>query len=264
MGLAMTFSHDETRGVQQSDPEAAQRDQEAVKLYAEGISAREVGLRLGLTTQKVYRLQAQEFARLYVEEGLSLRDVGARFGLSGERVRRVLESAGTIRRSRGGRHTREQPAERSAETVRLYGEGGLTLAEIAARFGLSSLIVARILEKAGVPRRRGSSALTRSQLAERAEQVLRLSLEEGLTQKEVGVRLGVSGATACRTLVGMGVKVSGRRAEQRMQRAEEIVHAYVGEGLRLQEIGARFGLHRDTVAEILEKAAGGGRGRPGQ
>jgi len=52
----------------------------------------------------------------------------------------------------------------------------------------------------------------------------------------------------------MGVKVSGRRAEQRMRRAEEIVRAYVGEGLRLQEIGARFGLHRETVAEILEKA----------
>jgi DNA-binding CsgD family transcriptional regulator len=39
-----------------------------------------------------------------------------------------------------------------------------------------------------------------------------------------------------------------------MRRAEEIVRAYVGEGLRLQEIGARFGLHRETVAEILEKA----------
>jgi len=54
--------------------------------------------------------------------------------------------------------------------------------------------------------------------------------------------------------VRMGVQVSGRRAEQRMQRAEEIVHAYVGEGVRFREIGARFGLHRETVAEILEKA----------
>ena len=52
----------------------------------------------------------------------------------------------------------------------------------------------------------------------------------------------------------MGVKVSGRRAEQRTQRNEEIIRVYVGEGLSLQEIGVRFGLHRDAVAEILERA----------
>ena len=52
----MTLSHDETRGVQQNEAEVAQRDQEAVQLYEGGLSAREVGLRLGLSTEKVYRL----------------------------------------------------------------------------------------------------------------------------------------------------------------------------------------------------------------
>ena len=293
----MTFSHDETRGLQQSELGAAQRDQEAVRLYEEGLSPREVGLRLSLSSQTGYRLlsksgvarrgpgghrrcpsdhltereqeavqrsadgesareiaqrlgvttyrvyralrfvgirprrgrpspspemqqRAQEFAHLYVEEGLSLREVGACFGVSGERVRQILKRAGVGRRSSRGRDSRDQPIERSADAVHLYVEGGLTLAEIAARLEVSSLTLARILEKAGVPRRRGSSALTRSQLAQRTEQIVRLSLEEGLTQKEVGARLGVSGATVCRTLVGMGVKVSGRRAEQRVQRNE--------------------------------------------
>jgi DNA-binding CsgD family transcriptional regulator len=39
-----------------------------------------------------------------------------------------------------------------------------------------------------------------------------------------------------------------------MQRNEEIIRAYLGEGLPLQEIGVRFGFHRETVAKILEKA----------
>lgn len=105
---------------------------------------------------------------------------------------------------------------------------------------------------------------TEEHLTAREAEAIRLYAEERLTLKEVGARLGVSRSTVHGILKAAGV--SRRSPNWRPgwlwphaeARSREITHAYVQEGLSLQEVGARFGLSRGTVSEILRRAGLGG------
>jgi DNA-binding CsgD family transcriptional regulator len=91
----------------------------------------------------------REIARLYAE-GMSLKEVGRRFGVNPDTVRSALRRMGVPCRPRGS--GRKADAGRDREIARLYA-GGLTLMQIGRRFGLSVEGVRVALRRLGVPRR---------------------------------------------------------------------------------------------------------------
>lgn len=108
--------------------------------------------------------------------------------------------------------------------------------------------------------------MTGERLTERDTEAIRLYVEERLTLKEVGARLGVSLSTAWDILQKAGVsrRRKGPRWGKWTRRHEEIARAYVEEGLTLEEVGRRFGLSPSTVFYVLQKAGVGGRRRRGR
>ena len=97
----------------------------------------------------------KEIVHLYVQHRLTLGEVGARFHLSRDQVGMILEKAGVSRRSRSAhRLTPQELAQRNQEIVRLYAEDGLTLREAGGRLGVSERQAWRVLETAGVSRRK--------------------------------------------------------------------------------------------------------------
>jgi DNA-directed RNA polymerase specialized sigma subunit len=108
----------------------------------------------------------------------------------------------------------EDLIERNKEIVHLYVQHRLTLREVGARFQLSRDQVADILRRAGVGRRtRSVHRLTPQELAQRNQEIVRLYVEDGLTLREVGGRLGVSERQVSRVLEATGV--SRRKAGTR-------------------------------------------------
>jgi transposase len=79
---------------------------------------------------------------------------------------------------------------------RRYLADGLTIAQLAARYGVAATTVRKWLQNAGIPRRlpgRPSQAPDRQELA-------RLYQVEGLSTTQIGQRYGVSQQTALRWL----------------------------------------------------------------
>ena len=133
------------------------------------------------------------------EQGMTYRDIGDRHGLTRERIRQILKSVG-----RDGRIPKESriPDRISAvlDEAHELARSGETLAEIARRLGVnSSSLSSALAERFGFRFRVGS----RPKPGRDAE-VVKLHAE-GLTQAEIGCRLGVSQPIVSRFFKRLGL-----------------------------------------------------------
>jgi len=121
-----------------------------------GVAGRKKGTPLGSAEER--RKRNDEIVRLYTEGRLPAKEVAARFGLTECGVLYILNAAGVRRRSKAWRAVWpwRDANERSKQITAAYAKEGLCLREIAVHFGLSPSTVSRILDEAGVPRRRAS------------------------------------------------------------------------------------------------------------
>jgi DNA-directed RNA polymerase specialized sigma subunit len=155
---------------------------------AAGMSRSVAGRKKGthLLPAEERRKRNQEIVRLYTEGRLPAKEAAARFGLTEEGVLYILRVAGVRRRSRSWRaHWPWKDAnERSKEITAAYVKEGLSILEIAARFGLSQECVYETLD--------GIGAITRSKdIVRDNHDIIRVYLEEGLTIAEIATRFGV-------------------------------------------------------------------------
>ena len=93
--------------------------------------------------------------------------------------------------------------------------------------------------------------MTGEHLTERDTEAIRLYVEEGLTLKEVGARLGVSPSTVWGVLQKAAVT---RRRANVTERNDEIARLYAEGDLTLKEIGERFSLSKERVRQIATRA----------
>jgi DNA-binding CsgD family transcriptional regulator len=186
----------------------------------ERLTAAQIGEQLGLTVQQVRgRLEkagirrpaspgADEVVRLY-REGHSTRAVAASLGMQQRKVWQELKKAGTPLRPVGAELTvLSRPA-----LEQLYVRDGLSLRETAQRFGVTPHVVARNLDRYGIPRhqpvvierdvlrtlyvdaRLGIRAVA-ARLGMTEGQIRRSLAQHGIPIRRPGDRLGASGCDA--------------------------------------------------------------------
>jgi transposase len=141
------------------------------------------------------RVSPAELRRLYEQQQLVPAEIAERFGVSGRTVRAWLRRLGIPLRPQPERRGRRLPPP-AAELRRRYLADGLTIAQLAARYGVGTSTVRGWLADAGIPRRRPGRP---SQAPSRAE-LVRLYVAEGLSTTQIGQRYGVSQQTALRWL----------------------------------------------------------------
>jgi transposase len=146
-----------------------------------------------------------------------------------------------------------------ATLSRLYVDDELTIAALAALFGVAAQTVHNWLVAAGVPRR-PSAAAPRSDISD--EVLVRLYSRGGLSAAEISVRVGCSPSLVYSRLARLGV-VRRSRAFRRGRPADaELAHLYTERGLSLRQIGELYGVSARAVRGWLI-AAGIDRRRPG-
>ena len=141
------------------------------------------------------RVSPAELRRLYEQQRLAPAEIAERFGISSRTVRAWLRRLEIPLRPQPERRGRRLPPT-AAELHRRYVADGLTIAQLAARYGVSTATVRGWLQNAGIPRRlpgRPSQAPSR-------EELVRLYQVEGLSTTQIGQRYGVSQQTALRWL----------------------------------------------------------------
>ena len=141
------------------------------------------------------RVSPAELRRLYEQQRLVPAEIAERFGVSSRTVRAWLRRLGIPLRRQPERRGRPLPPT-AAELRRLYLADGLTIAQLAARYGVGTATVRGWLQNAGIPRRlpgRPSQAPSR-------EELVRLYVAEGLSTTQIGQRYEVSQQTALRWL----------------------------------------------------------------
>jgi DNA-directed RNA polymerase specialized sigma subunit len=258
------------------------RGAQVIRLYVEeDLKIWEIAARLGLSQSAVSRIldtfrvrqarsdylrdRDEEIIRSY-EQGLPPEEIAAEYGVSASGVAEIVGRAGAGVRWAGVAGRKKgaplEPAEyrrwRKQEIARLYLERRWTLKEIGKHFGLSHVAVINVLEGGGIRRRtRGwRSGWPWKDRNELSEEVIGLYVEEGLTVKQVGGRLGLSGACVGRVLMREGVdrRHPGWYRRQRLaQRNREIVRLCLQEGLKRKDVAARFDLRPETISGILAK-----------
>jgi DNA-binding CsgD family transcriptional regulator/predicted DNA-binding protein (UPF0251 family) len=278
--IAMIVSGNETYAEHMKAKPLTAAQEEVVRLYTRGLSARQAGAGIGLSTDQVYRIlrkagvkrrrrgsrppsvgvkqRNREVVRLYDQEGLTLREVGARVGLSHERVRKILEAADVSRRGGPARFPPREQIAITQQALHLYVEDCMTLQQVGARLGLSARTVERMLETAGVHRRRGSCRLSQEEETQRNQEIARLYVQGRLSCKELGVRFGLTefGVRHVLEAAGIGLRPGGLprlTREERAQRKHEIVRLYFEEGLARREIAARLSVSNTLVNQTIQK-----------
>jgi transposase len=141
------------------------------------------------------RVSPAELRRLYEQQRLVPAEIAERLGVSSRTVRAWLRRFGIPLRPQPERRGRPLPPT-AAELRRRYVADGLTITQLAARYGVGPTTVRQWLQDAGIPRRlpgRLSQAPSREELA-------RLYVVEGLSTTQIGQRYGVAQQTALRWL----------------------------------------------------------------
>lgn len=150
--------------------------------------------------------------RLYEQERMSLREIGAIHDRSLSMVRRALLMQGVRLRPR--HHTLRPSPNRvphhvMEETITTYRREG-SLAKAARALGVSPSTVKRRLVNAGVAQRPRSEVAREAMQAyavdgDRRAEVIRLYVDEGLSQEQVARRLGMARGTVAKVVRAAGV-----------------------------------------------------------
>jgi transposase len=141
-----------------------------------------------------------ELRRLYEQQRLTPAEIGERLGVSGRTVRAWLQQAGITLRPRRERRRRHLPAA-DTELRRCYHDEGLTIVQLAARYGVSATTARWWLGNAGIARRAPG---LRSRAPSGAE-LRRLYQDEGLSTTQIAQRHGVAQQTAQGWLRAAGI-----------------------------------------------------------
>ena len=141
------------------------------------------------------RVSPAELRRLYEQQQLVPAEIAERLGVSGRTVRAWLRRFGIPLRPQPERRGHRLPPT-ATELRRRYGADGLTIAQLAARYGVGTSTVRQWLQNAGIPRRLPG----RPSQAPGREELVRLYVAEGLSTTQIGQRYGVSQPTALRWL----------------------------------------------------------------
>jgi transposase len=142
-----------------------------------------------------HRVSPAELRRLYEQQRLVPAEIAERLGVSSRTVRAWLRRLEVPLRPPPERRGRRLPPT-AAELRRRYGADGLTIAQLAARYGVGTSTVRGWLQNAGIPRRLPG----RPSQAPGREELVRLYVAEGLSTTQIGQRYGVSQQTALRWL----------------------------------------------------------------
>ena len=94
---------------------------------------------------------------------------------------------------------------RNQEMARLYDEEGISLEDVAVRFGLRPSTVSDILRMRRVALRRQPRRRPPSRFSQRNEEMARLYVDEGLNLREIAARFGVSHERVRQILMTAGV-----------------------------------------------------------
>lgn len=147
----------------------------------------------------------------------------------------------------------------SVTLTRLYVDDKLTIAALAARFGVADQTVHNWLVAAGVPRR-PSPAAPRKDVSD--EDIVELYCRQGFTAAEISARLGCSTSLVYSRLDQLGI--ARRPSVSRRVRPDgtELAQLYTERGLSLRDIGELHGVSAQSVRRWLLDA-GVERRRPG-
>lgn len=180
-----------------------------------------------------------EIVRLYVDGGLSAAEVAEQLGCSASLVFARLARRGVPRRDRGATR-RGRPGD--SELAHLYGEGGLSLRDLARRYGVSAQAVQRWLVAGGIERR--SPGAPR---ANGVEDPVALYVG-GWSAPAIAERLRCSPSTIYRRLDAAGV---ARRTVEPSISRRELVDA-LETGVAAPAIAARAGVSVSCVCRALD------------
>jgi transposase-like protein len=184
-------------------------------------------------------ISSDEIVRLYVDGGLSAAEVAEQLGCSASLVYVRLARRGVPRRDRGARR-RRRPAD--SELAHLYGEGGLSLRELARRYGVSAQAVQRWLIAGGIERRPPGAPRVRG-----VEDPVALYVA-GWSAPVIAERLGCSPSTIYRRLDAAGV---ARQTVEPSISRHELIKA-LETGMAAPAIAARAGVSVSCVCRALD------------
>jgi len=102
---------------------------------------------MGRGNRRIQDISEADLVRLYCDEGLSANEVARRLGWSASAIYSRLAALGIARRTQWAHNTVDADV---AELRRLYVEDGLSLSEIAARYGCALTTIWRRLRCAAI------------------------------------------------------------------------------------------------------------------
>jgi transposase len=190
----------------------------------------------------------------YVERGLSATAIAEEVGYSPQAVRDQLRRWAIPLRPRGT----ASPATAALTPevlVDLYHRQGMTLAEIAFRFGCSPSGVRKRLLRDGIPvrPRRGKRIRPGDPLS--AEVLRRFYVDERLSIAAIARRLHTSRDKVSLRLRRYGIPVrAGGRYPSDPKLRETMVQLYTVEGLGVEEVASRTGISPGRAGELLRAA----------
>jgi DNA-binding transcriptional regulator LsrR (DeoR family) len=133
------------------------------------------------------------------------------------------------------------------ELEQLYCDEGLTIVQIAQRYGCGKGTVRQRLKEYGLQGRRKRGKPSRADLE-------RMYYDEGLTLAQIARRCGCGQSTVSRLMRQYGFKTRSNRDYIRLEiPREELERLYYDEGLTQAEIARRYGCNMDTVGKRMQE-----------
>jgi|SRR5450755_96292 len=182
-----------------------------------------------------------EAARRVGQDGASFAEIARTYRVSADAVRRQLTARG-VRAPRGAPRLRRVSA---AEVAALHERDGLSMAQIAAHFGVSRSLVGARLDEAGVARRLRGKPVPLAEAAAR--------YQDGASLAALAARYSVSTAAVSRQLTAAGVTVrlpGGRRKDIPVGEAARLYAA----GQTMAQIAREYGICATVIYNRLTEA----------
>jgi len=231
------------------------------RLYVdEGLSLAAMAVRLGVVAQTVHnwlvaggvprrpspgKLRADiddgEIIRLYTQAGHTAVEIAEQLGCSTSLVYGRLARRGVVRRPRA---PRRRPGPTALELGHLYGDCGLSLREVAERYGVSTRAVRGWLVAAGIDRRPSGTARVDCD----GDELVAL-YEAGWSTPAIADRMGCSSSTTYRRLAAAGI---ARRPARRALSRQDLI-AGLERGWSAPEITAAHAVSVSCVCRALDR-----------